>query len=406
MQNSVYPFPVLSGKRLHLGVCGSIAAYKAIELMRLLQKREVSVSVTITESALRFVPALNFEALGAEMVYTRMFEQDEGVLFGHLEPGQVAQAFMVAPCSADAMARIAGGFAGEILCAQVLAFDGPVVIAPAMNPRMWQNKATQHNLCTLRERGYSFVLPESGEVACGDTGSGKLADLFELGLAAAKALVPQDLCGKRILLTLGPTREGWDGVRVWTNLSTGLMGACLAQAAYLRGAEVHAVAGPGVPSLPEGIKRHDVVTAAEMYAVAEQLWPDASWGIFTAAVADFRPEPHAAGKFKKTAGEQGLSINFTPTRDILASLAGKAASEQKILGFAAETERIEEQSREKLQRKKAHIIAGNLVGGADSGFASESNRMYVCDYRGREEHWPLSSKADIAWRLLDWLSTL
>lgn len=406
MLDGVYAFPALSGRRLHLGVCGSIAAYKAIGLMRLLQKRQVAVSVTITESASRFVPALNFESLGAEVVYTRMFGQDDGILYGHLEPGRIAHAFMLAPCTADALARIVGGFANEILAAQVLAFDGPVVVAPAMNPRMWQNKATQSNVALLRERGFSFVFPESGEVACGDTGSGKLADMFDLGMAAAKALVPQDLAGKSVLITLGPTREGWDGVRVWTNRSTGLMGACLAQAAYLRGAKVHAVAGPGVPRLPADVERHDVVTAEEMYATAAGIWPRMSWGIFTAAVADFSPVPHPDGKFKKTSGQDGMDIHFRPNRDILASLAANAAPEQRILGFAAETERVEEQSREKLRRKKAHLLAGNLVGGNDSGFASESNRMYVCDHAGREEHWPLSSKADVAWRLLDWLSTL
>lgn len=406
MHGGVYSFPALAGRRLHLGVCGSIAAYKSIELMRLLQKRKVSVSVTVTESAARFTPALNFESLGADAVYTRMFGQDEGVTFGHLEPGRTAHAFMVAPCTADALARIAGGFANEILCAQVLAFDGPAVIAPAMNPRMWQNSATQKNVSILMDRGFSFALPESGEVACGDSGSGKLADVTELSFAAAKALLPQDLSGRKALITLGPTWESWDDVRVWTNRSTGLMGACLAQAASLRGAEVHAVAGPGSPWLPSAIKRHDVCSAQEMYEVSASLWPEMHWGLFTAAVADFSPEPWGGGKFKKSSGGQGLDIHLKPNRDILASLAQIAGPEQKILGFAAETERIEEQSREKLLRKKAHIIAGNLVGGKDAGFASENNRMYVCDCNGRAEHWPLSSKADVAWRLLDWLLTL
>lgn len=405
MTDGLYTFPALADKRLHLGVCGSIAAYKAVELMRIMQKKEVSVSVTITESAARFIPALTFESLGAEIVYTRMFGQDEGIIFGHLDPGRTAHACMVAPCTADALARIAGGFANEILCAQVLAFTGPVVLAPAMNPRMWQNKATQHNVALLKERGFSFVFPESGEVACGDSGSGKLADLFDLSFGAAKALVPQDLAGRKILITLGPTQESWDDVRIWTNRSTGLMGASLAQAAYLRGAEVHAVAGPGVPRLPAGVARYDVESAEEMFTAAAGLWQDMAWGVFTAAVADFRPEHHM-GKFKKDQAGQGLNIEFRPNRDILASLAATAHPDQRVLGFAAETERLEEQSKDKLARKRAHIIAGNLVGKEDSGFASESNRMYVCDHAGREEHWPLTSKADVAWRLLDWLLTL
>lgn len=406
MLAGVYPFPALKGKRLQLGVCGSIAAYKAIELMRMLQKLEVAVSVTVTDAASRFIPPLNFEALGADVVYTRMFGQDEGILYGHLEPGRVANAFMIAPCSADALARVAGGFANEILSAQVLAFDGPLVIAPAMNPRMWHNPATQENVALLRKRGAAFVFPASGTVACGDDGDGKLADLFELCAGAAKALLPQDLQGTEILLTLGPTRESWDGVRIWTNLSTGLMGASITQAAWLRGATVHAVAGPGVPRLPSGVLRYDVNSAAEMYDAAAALWDKARWGIFTAAVADFSPELHTGGKFKKSGSAQGMDVHFTPNRDILATLAAKAGQDQRILAFAAETDRLEEQSREKLARKKAHLLAGNLVGTANSGFASETNRMYVCDHRGREEHWPLASKADVAWRLLDWLLTL
>lgn len=402
----LHPFSALQGKRLHIGVCGSVAAYKSIEIMRSLQKMGVQTSVTLTESATRFLAPLTFEALGADPVYTSMFGQDDGVLFGHLQPGRTADALLIAPATATTLARLASGLADDMLAAQVLAFPGPVVIAPAMNPHMWSNPATQHNVAVLAGRGMTFVPPDSGLVACGDSGQGKLADSGEIILAAAKALLPQDLAGQTMLVTLGPTREQWDGVRVWTNLSTGRMGAALVYAAYLRGAAVHAVAGPGVPELPASVARHDVQSAADMYAVARKVWPDVRLGIFTAAVADFAPEPYGAQKFKKQDASEGFTLKFLPNPDILASLAQVARPDQRILGFAAETTQLEEAARAKLIRKKAHLIAGNLIGGPDSGFASPTNSVFVCDRAGREEHWPTLSKEDVAWRLLDWLSTL
>ena len=406
MNAPFHSFSALQGRRLHLGVCGSVAAYKAIELMRELQKLGVAVSVTLTESAARFITPLTFESLGAEAVYTRMFGQDDGVRFGHLAPGQVADAFMIAPATATTLARLASGLADDMLAAQALAFDGPLVLAPAMNPRMWSHPATQHNVSLLRQRGAIIIQPASGQVACGDSGQGKLADLPELVLAGARALLPKDMTGKTVLLTLGPTREQWDGVRVWTNLSTGLMGACLAHAAWLRGAHVHALAGPGVPWLPAGVTRHDVTSARQMFVRAQDLWSQADIGIFTAAVADFYPEPFGAAKFKKSAANDGFDIHFSPNPDILATLAATAQPWQRILGFAAESGNLEEQARDKMRRKKAHMLVGNLISAPDSGFAVPSNRVFVCDISGREENWPTLSKADVAWRLLNWLLTL
>lgn len=399
-------FFALKGRKAHLGVCGSVAAYKAIEVMRGLQKAGVQVSVTLTEAAARFVAPLGFEALGADPVYSAMFGQDDGILFGHLQPGRVADALIIAPATAATLARLAAGMADDMLAAQALAFPGPIVLAPAMNPHMWANPATQANLAVLRERGYRVVEPESGLVACGDTGQGKLAAVEDILFAAARALVTQDMTGKSVLVTLGPTREQWDGVRVWTNLSTGRMGAALVQAAAARGAAVHAVAGPGVPALPPGVIRHDVASARDMLAAAEAVWPRADIGIFTAAVADFHPVPFGPAKFKKQSAQEGFSINFAPNPDILATLAGSARPEQRILGFAAETENLEREARAKRERKKAHMIAGNLVGRPESGFASPTNSMFVCDGQGREEHWPSLPKEEVAWRLLDWLLSL
>ena len=363
-------------------------------------------SATLTEAAMKFITPLTFASLGADPVYTSMFGQDEGIRFAHLQPGSTSHAMLIAPASATTIARLAAGLADDMLAAQALAFSGPLVIAPAMNPRMWEHPATRHNLEVLEKRGCTVVLPGAGLVACGDTGQGKLADVGDIFFAAARSLLPQDMAGKSVMITLGPTREQWDGVRVWTNLSTGRMGAALAQAAWLRGADVHAVAGPGVPTLPSGIRRYDVASAVDMFEAAKAMWSGMDMGIFTAAVADFRPEPFGAEKFKKQGEADGFSVRFIANPDILATLGNEAAPHQRLLGFAAETSDLEASARGKLRRKKAHMIAGNLIGGPDAGFASATNTLFVCDAAGREEHWPSLSKEDAAWRLLDWLSTL
>jgi phosphopantothenoylcysteine decarboxylase/phosphopantothenate--cysteine ligase len=396
----------LAGRRVHLGVCGSVAAYKALELLRLLQKARLRVSVVLTPAARRFVTPLSFLSLEAEAVYTDMFAAEEGAPFGHLRPRSVADAFVVAPASATTLARLASGLADEMLAAQALAFPRPLVLAPAMNPGMWSNAATQDNIRRLRERGHLLVLPVSGRVACGEEGQGKLADLEDIFWAVLRSLCPQDLAGKTLLVTMGPTREPWDGVRCWTNLSSGRMGAALAAAAFLRGARVLALAGPGTPRLPGEVERQDTGTAKEMFAAAQALWPQADAGLFAAAVADYSPLPQGEGKFKKRDSAVPLLVEFARNPDILLHLAGERRPGQKVMAFAAETSDLEARATAKLERKKADMIVGNLVGGADSGFAGDKNTVFVRDIHGRAESWPVLSKADIAWRLLDWLGTL
>jgi phosphopantothenoylcysteine decarboxylase/phosphopantothenate--cysteine ligase len=335
-----------------------------------------------------------------------MFADREDVPFGHLRPRAEADAFVVAPASATTLARLAAGMADEMLSAQALAFSRPLVLAPAMNPGMWANAATQANVRSLRERGHIFVLPVAGRVACGEEGQGKLADPEDIFWAALRSLCPQDMAGKTLLVTMGPTREPWDGVRCWTNLSTGRMGAAVATAAYLRGARVLAVAGPGTPKTPGGLERQDVDTAREMFAAAETLWPQADAGVFTAAVADYRPLPQGEGKFKKQAADDPLNIAFARNPDILFHLASARRPGQKVVGFAAETSCLEAQVKAKLVRKKADMIVGNLVVGEDTGFGGGKNTVFVRDVHGRTESWPALTKADVAWRLLDWLETL
>lgn len=395
-------------KRLHLGVSGSISAYKAPDLVRAWQDAGLSVSVTLTEGARRFISPLVFASLGAAPVYTSIFEDPSAPSpFAHLEPGRTADAFVVAPASASTLARLACGAADEILCCQALAFsgmrEGRMALAPAMNPAMWANPATQANVALLRERGCLVVEPGVGRTACGEEGQGRLADVREIYLAGLRALAPKDLAGKRVLVTLGPTREAWDGLRFWTNPSTGVMGASVAVAAWLRGAAVDAVCGPGTPWLPPGISRHNVTSARDMFEAASAVWPRADVGVFTAAVADFAPEPGASGKFKKSDAPDGFSVRFTPTPDILKTLAAERRADQKVIGFAAESSGLESSVRGKLVSKKADMVVGNLL---QDGFATAADRVFVADSQGREEQWPSLSKPEVAWRLLSWLLSL
>jgi phosphopantothenoylcysteine decarboxylase/phosphopantothenate--cysteine ligase len=391
------------GARLHLGVCGSAAAFRALDLLRCWQACGISVSVTLTPSARRFVTPLSFEALGAAPVYGDMFDAHSGP-YAHLETGQNARAMVIAPTTASTLARLAHGLADEMLACQALAHQGPLVLAPAMNPRMWSHPATQASVALLTERGARFVMPESGTVACGETGQGRLADVREIYLAGLKALFPQDMAGIRVMLTLGPTREQWDAARFWSNFSSGVMGASLAVAAWLRGADVDAVCGPGCPWLPSGIRRHDIVGAGQMFDLARALWPSAHCGIFTAAVADFSPEPFGPEKFKKTGAAKGFSVKFTPNPDILRSLAASRRSDQKLVGFAAETvEDLGAAVARKLRDKGADIVVGNRIGQEGAGFGSPTNAVHLADARGREEEWPLMLKTEIAWRIYSWL---
>jgi phosphopantothenoylcysteine decarboxylase/phosphopantothenate--cysteine ligase len=415
-----FPVAPFAGRMVHLGVTGSIAAYKALDLLRAFYKNGLRVSATLTESASRFVTPLSFKALSAEIVYSSMFATkefntdfapslDENYdVFGHLAPGAEADAFIILPASATTLARLAHGLADEILSAQALAFPHPLVIAPAMNPRMWANAATKDNCAVLRSRGHVILEPDEGLVACNEEGKGKLTDLRLAYLAVLAQLAPQDMQKQKVLITMGPTREQWDGVRFWSNRSTGFMGASFAISAFLRGAEVYAVCGPNCPWLPAPIKRFEVSSASDMFDTVTGLWTDMNMGIFTAAVADFSPEPHGKSKFKKLAVADELSITFHKTKDILAHIGNIRATQQKIVGFAAETSELESNVLDKLKRKKTDLLVGNLVGvnKIDSGFATPINKVFIADKNGKTESWPTLPKAEVAWRVLDWLLRL
>ena len=401
-----YAFAGFMGKRVHLGVSGSIAAYKALDLMRALQEADCIVSATLTQSCTRFIQPLSFEALGASPVYTDMFADTPGAdtAFGHLEPGQAADVMLMAPASANTMAKLAFGLADDMLSCQALAFPGPKLVAPAMNPRMWNAPATQRNWALLDELGYIRIPPYSGSVACGDTGTGRLAPMEEIVTATLKALSPQDLAGRNVLVTLGPTREPWDAVRFWSNPSSGTMGACMAMAAFLRGANVTVVAGPTALTFPAAISVVSVQTANQMFEACADLWPGMDMGCLTAAVADYRPVPFGNGKFKKTTSAgAGITVEFETNQDILKHLGSLKSADQKLIGFAAETDNLREEALRKLESKNLDLIAANDISKAGSGFGVPTNQMFVLDKQGRKEVWPQLPKTEVAWRLWDHL---
>ncbi len=391
---------VFKGRKLHLGVSGSISAYKALDLLRAWQDIGLSVSATLTESAQQFVSSLSFSALGADPVYNHMFAAGEDPL-AHLEPGAQCDAMIIAPASATTLARLATGLADEMLSAQALACNRPLAIAPAMNPRMWSNPATQANWQLLLQRGVHGIVPALGRTACMESGEGRLADLRDIFLAPLYCLAEKDLAGCRVLLTVGPTREFWDGVRFLSNPSSGIMGAALGIAAYLRGAEVTAVCGPGTPWLPSGIKRMDVVSATEMLNACEETFSSADVACFSAAVADFRPAQTQELKLKKAELAEHPSLDLVPNPDILLSLAQRKRSGQKIIAFAAETDNLAANALAKLERKKADLLVANLVDRSGRGFGSAENKVTIFDRTGGSSNLELMAKPDVAWKIWD-----
>ncbi|OGR38793.1 MAG: phosphopantothenoylcysteine decarboxylase [Desulfovibrionales bacterium GWA2_65_9] len=405
-------FSCFLGRRIHLGVTGSVAAYKSLELLRLLRQCQVAVSATLTDSAQRFVGASSFRALGADPVTTSMFGPGAGDdPFVHLAPGQCASALVIAPATASILAKLAHGLADDLLSTQALAFSGPLLLAPAMNPAMWNAPATQANWQTLLKRGAVGIGPVVGDVACGDTGRGKLSPVEHILANVLRALSPNDLDGKTVLVTLGPTRERWDAVRFLSNPSSGLMGACLATSAWMRGARVRVVAGPTDLDFPPGIEVTNVTSAREMLDACQDLWADTDLACCTAAVCDFRPllpeSVDPARKIKKRDLATGdLVMRLTGNPDILRTLGEQKRPDQILIGFAAETEDLVGQARLKLSEKNLDLIVANLVGVPGSGFDGATNTVTVLDRTGRVEQWPELPKTEVAWRVWDLLRHL
>jgi len=389
--------------KIALGVSGGIAAYKAAEIVRLLQDRGIRVQVVMTAAAQEFVRPLTFAALSGEKVITSMFgsggDEQANVesAIEHIAIAQAIDALVVAPATADVLARFAQGIANDFLSTLYLATTAPVVVAPAMNVNMWNHVATQANLEILRKRGVRIVEPDSGYLACGMTGAGRLAENETIVAAVMEALgASQDLAGETVLVTAGPTREKIDPVRYLTNRSSGRMGYAIAEAALRRGARVLLVSGPTAIAAPGAAELTPVETAEEMLAAVLKFLPEATVVIKTAAVADFRPK-QAAGQKIKRKGE--MTLELEPTADILAQVARHKTS-QVVVGFAAETENVLENARKKLASKSLDAIVVNDVSREGVGFDSDRNAVTIISESEVVEV-PETSKWEVAQRVLD-----
>ena len=388
--------------KVALGVSGGIAAYKAAEIVRLLQDREIRVQVIMTQAAQEFVRPLTFAALSGEKVITGMFETgnagpniDSAV--EHIAVAQSIDALLVAPATSDIVAKFAQGIANDFLTTLYLATTAPVVVAPAMNVNMWNHPATQANLELLRKRGVKIVEPDSGYLACGMIGPGRLAANESIVAAVLQALgATQDLAGETVLITAGPTREKIDPVRYITNRSSGRMGYALAEAALRRGARVLLVSGPTSILPPDAAELIRVETANQMRDAVLSLLSQATIVIKTAAVSDYRPKAPARQKLKRTGP---ISLELEPTIDILAELASRKTS-QLIVGFAAETENVLENARKKLAKKSLDTIVVNDVSREGIGFDSDRNAVSILT-KDEVVQVPETTKWEVAQRVLD-----
>ena len=379
------PVEALRGRRVLLCVGGGIAAYKSCEVARLCGKAGAEVRVALTPAAQRFVTALTFQALTGTPASTDLFDAQQELAAGHIALADWAELAVVAPATADLLARLRAGVADEVVTATLIAIDpSRWLLAPAMNERMWASPATAENVRVLRERGARMVGPAVGEMAeRSHSGPGRMSEPAEIVQAIAGALVPRDLAGVPVLVTAGPTREALDPVRFLSNPSSGRMGFALAEAARDRGAEVTLIAGPTEVPPPPGVRCVRIVSAQELQQAVDESLDGARAVVMAAAVSDQRPAEAAPQKVKKADGEELLRLVRTP--DILADLGARYAAEARrpvLVGFAAETEKVEEHAREKLQRKNLDLIVANDVSGRGAGFGSETNRVVVLDRDG------------------------
>src|SRR3989441_13182491 len=389
--------------KVALGVAGGIAAYKAAEIVRLLQEHGIRVQVVMTEAAQEFIKPLTFAALSAEKVITGMFagssteEPNIDSAIEHIAVAQSIDALLVAPATADVLAKFAQGIANDFLTTLYLATTAPVVVAPAMNVNMWNHPATQANLDALRKRGVRIVEPGEGYLACGMTGPGRLAENESIVAALMEALgASQDLARETVLITAGPTREKVDPVRYLTNRSSGRMGYALAEAASRRGARVLLISGPSALTPPGAAELTQVESAEQMCQAVLKLLPEATIVIKTAAVSDYRPKSTASQKIKRTGP---MSLELEPTVDILAEIV-RHKDAQIVVGFAAETQNALENARKKLASKSLDAIVVNDVSREGIGFDSDRNAVTIITHDSVVDV-PETTKWEVAQRVLD-----
>jgi phosphopantothenoylcysteine decarboxylase/phosphopantothenate--cysteine ligase len=383
--------------KIILGVGGGIAAYKSAEIARLLMQEGHQVQAVMTRAAQEFIRPLTFAALTGRKTLTDLFAIESAI--EHISVAQENELMAIAPATADLVAKLAHGLADDFLTTLYLAFTGPVVVAPAMNSNMWLHPATQANLETLRHRGHRIVEPESGYLACGMTGPGRLADPQAIVEAIQReSRRRHDLEGETVLITAGPTQEPLDPVRYISNRSSGKMGYALAEAAAARGARVVLVSGPVHLAPPRGLEVIPVRTAAEMRQKVFENLAAASIVVKAAAVADFHLSKVPEQKVKKTAAR--MSLELDPTPDILAEL-GRKKGDRLLIGFAAETQNLHQEARRKLESKNCDMIVGNLVGGSETGFESDENEVVLALATGELIPLPRAAKREIADRIFD-----
>src|SRR5712675_289898 len=390
--------------RITLGVTGGVAAYKAAELVRRLQQDAFTVQVVMTRGAREFITPLTFAALSGQKVITDLFAESGGEAnlesaIEHIAVAQRTDLLLVAPATADILAKFARGIADDFLSTLYLASTAPVVVAPAMNVNMWNHAATQENVEMLRARGVKVVDPDEGYLACGMTGAGRLAGQEQIVAAVRETLhFCRDLEGQSILITAGPTCEDLDPVRYLTNRSSGKMGYAVAEAASRRGARVVLISGPTRPDPPQGVEFVSVRSTEQMHKAVVEHLPRATAVIMAAAVADYRPVTPETKKMKRGDGRITLELEATP--DILAGIA-RNKGERIVVGFAAETDHVAEHARAKLESKQADVIVANDVTAEGAGFDHETNIITLYSRDGSEKAFPRMPKIDAAHRILD-----
>ncbi|MBK9610312.1 bifunctional phosphopantothenoylcysteine decarboxylase/phosphopantothenate--cysteine ligase CoaBC [Candidatus Amarobacter glycogenicus] len=394
------PLP-LSGKHVALGVTGSISAFKAADLASKLRQAGATVEVVMTPAATQFVTPLTFQSLTGRPVVVDMFAAAEAE--AHVEVARRADVFVIAPATADCLARLAHGMTSDMVTLTALATTAPILTAPAMDNQMWEHPATQENVTTLRNRGVEFVGPMEGRLASGRSGLGRLAEVPQV-VGAVRMLIGQrsgDLAGRHIVVSAGGTQEPLDPVRYVGNRSTGKMGFAIAEAARDRGAHVTLVTGPVALETPYGIHRVDVNTVAEMLVALEQATADSDAIIMSAAPADYRPANPSAHKLKKSSDEGALDIELVKNPDIIATLPAGGVR----VGFAAETRNLEEYARQKLPAKRLDFIVANDVSAAGSGFGTDTNQVTIFHSDGRHEELPMMTKYAVGLAILDRVAT-
>ncbi|MEL7609871.1 MAG: bifunctional phosphopantothenoylcysteine decarboxylase/phosphopantothenate--cysteine ligase CoaBC [Bacillota bacterium] len=387
-------------KTVVLGVTGSIAAYKAAEIVSRLKKRDIDVRVILTKAGEQFITPLTLETLSHAPVVVDMFHRDAPWEVEHIALAKRADVFLIAPASADFIAKAAHGVADDMLTTTLLATKAPVLVAPAMNSAMYENPAVRENIEILKRRGFMFIDPDEGLLACGDTGSGRLAEPSDIVERTMRALYPKrDFEGVRALVSAGPTQEKIDPVRYLTNRSSGKMGYAIAEALTERGASVTLVSGPTGLAAPSGVDRVDVRSSQEMFRAIDGLFEECDLLIMAAAPADYtiaQPKDH---KIKKS-GSATLSLELSPTRDILGAM-GEKKEKRMLVGFAAETEELAKNAREKLARKNLDMIFANDVSGTDTGFGVSTNSLTLYLPDGSELNSGLMQKREVADWMLD-----